>query len=59
MHDKGKPLIRARLALGWLEMIKLFWLSAGWMQSSRAGSLQAGDGPAGIAVGWLDTMDLK
>jgi hypothetical protein len=49
---------RARLALGWLEMIKLFWLSSGWMRLSRAGSQLARDDRAGLAFGWLDTIEL-
>jgi hypothetical protein len=38
------------LALGWLEMIELDWLSAG--------SRLAGDDRAGLAFGWLEMIEL-
>ena len=45
------------MAFGWLEMIELGWLSAGWTRSSRADSWLAGDDRAGMAVGWLDAIE--
>jgi hypothetical protein len=45
------------MAFGWLDAIEPKWLSAGWTQSSRAGSQLAVDDGAGLVLGWLDAIE--
>jgi hypothetical protein len=47
-----------RPALGWVEMIELRSLSAGWKRSSWFGSRLAGRNRVWLALGWLDVIKL-